>query len=228
MTVPTNVPANVPANVPENVPENVMVLHDLGAPLGGAPWRAVAPSDWIVPDLPGHGTSRAPRTGHYDPMAPVAIARWLLPAGTNSTLIGVREQAHSALVHAAGGGCGRVVVVDGLGGPWFTPREQIDLFHASLRAIVDDRSATDPAPSSGLDPRARYPYGVMTSRAFAQRFWATIDQPVLAIETPASVTPIDERAERVAWFAGRSTLAVLESDEPAAIVAAVTRWRRDG
>ena len=202
----------------------IMLLHDLGDPLGGAAWRAVAPSDWIIPDLPGHGNSPAPRSGHYEPMSPVAIARWMLVQHQNTTLIGVREQAHGALVHAVGGGCGRVVVVDGLGGPWQTAREQIDAFYADLRSIFEDQAAIDTAPSSGLDPRACYPYGVMTSAEFAQRFWGEIDQPVLAIETPASTTPPDERAERIAWFSGDTTLVVIDTSEPAAIVAAIQRW----
>ena len=103
----------------------VVLLHDLGDPVGGARWRSAAPPDWIIPDLPGHGSTPAVRTGHYDPMSAVAIARWTLahqPNGTDaSTLVGVGHNAHSALVGAAGGDCDRVVVVDGLWGPWRGP-----------------------------------------------------------------------------------------------------------
>jgi len=53
----------------------VVLLHDLGDPVGGARWRSAAPPDWIIPDLPGHGLTPAVRTGHYDPMSAVAIAR---------------------------------------------------------------------------------------------------------------------------------------------------------
>ena len=201
-----------------------VLLHDLGDPTGGADWRAVAPADWVVPDLPGHGASPPPRSGHYDPMAPIALARWALEARPTATLIGVRQQAHGALVCAAGGGCSRIVVVDGLGGRWQTPTEQIDTFYSSLRAMYADQAATDPAPLSGFDPRSRYSYGVMLSRSFCQRFWAAVDQPVLAIETPASTTPVDERRERIGWFGGDATLEVLDSEQPAAIVAAVQRW----
>ena len=56
----------------------VALLHDLGDPVGGGGWRAAAPPDWVIPDLPGHGSAPATRTGHYDPMSVVAIARWTL------------------------------------------------------------------------------------------------------------------------------------------------------
>src|SRR6478609_4013743 len=80
----------------------VVVLHDLGDPAGGAEWRKVAPDDWIIPDLPGHGSTPPVRTGHYDPMSAVAIARWTLAgeadASSESLLVGVGHNAHGALV----------------------------------------------------------------------------------------------------------------------------------
>ncbi len=205
----------------------VVVLHDLGDPAGGAAWRTAAPADWIIPDLPGHGSTPAPRTGHYDPMSPVAIARWALANDSDtdgdSTLVGVGANAHGALVHAAGAGCDRVVIVDGLWGPWRTPAEEVDAFYAMIRAVAADPTATAPAPESGLDPRATYGYGLMSSANFARRFWAAIDQPVLAIETPASITPPDQRAERLAWFAD-ATLVKLKTAEPTRVVDAIQTW----
>src|SRR6476620_9207444 len=144
----------------------VVLLHDLGDPGGGAHWRSAAPPDWIIPDLPGHGATPAIRTGHYDPMSAVAIARWAIgrePNGDGATLVGVGHNAHGALVGAAGGGCDRVVVVDGLWGPWRTPAEEVDAFYAMIRAIASDPAATGPPPASGLDSRATYGYGVMSS-----------------------------------------------------------------
>lgn len=202
-----------------------VLLHDLGDPSGGAAWRAAAPSDWVVPDLPGHGSTPAPRTGHYDPMAAAALARWAVGDDTDARLVGVGGNAHSALVHAAGGGCaGGVVVVDGLWGAWRTPAEEIDELYGTLRAIVSDPGAHGPTPPSGLDPRATHGYGVMSSAAFSERFWAAIHQPVLAIETPASTTPPGERAERLSWFSGPATLVELDDRSPSAVVAAITGW----
>jgi hypothetical protein len=208
----------------------VVLLHDLGDPIGGAAWRSAAPPDWIIPDLPGHGATPAVRTGHYDPMSAVALARWTLArkatdgdAGT--MLIGVGHNAHAALVGAAGGDCDRVVIVDGLWGPWRDPAAEIDAFYAMIRAIAADPAATGRPPPSGLDPRATYGYGVMSSAHFAQRFWGTVDQPVLAIETPRSTTPPDERMERVAWFGGATTLLELDATDAAPVVDAITAWR---
>jgi pimeloyl-ACP methyl ester carboxylesterase len=206
----------------------VVLLHELGDPAGGARWRSAAPPEWIIPDLPGHGAAPPPRTGHYDPMSAVAIARWSVAraahAGSSSTLVGVGNNAHAALVGAAGGDCDRVVVVDGLWGPWRRPAEEIDAFYAMVRAIAADPAATAPPPASGLDPRTAYGYGVMSSARFAQRFWGTIDQPVLAIETPRSTTPHDERAGRISWFGGPATIVEVDACEPATVVDAIQAW----
>ncbi len=209
----------------------VVLLHDLGDPAGGAQWRSAAPPDWIIPDLPGHGATPALRTGHHDPMAAVAISRWTLARGVDadadgeSMLVGVGENAHPALVSAGAGDCDRVVVVDGLWGPWRTPAQQIDDYYAMLRAVAADPAATGPPPSSGLDPRAMYGYGVMSSAQFAQQFWGVIEQPVLAIETPRSNTPPGERAERAAWFAGGADIVELDATDPVSVVATIQAWR---
>ena len=206
----------------------VVLLHDLGDPAGGAGWRLAAPAEWVIPDLPGHGSTPATRTGHYDPMSAVAIARWTLGRNARgadaSTLVGVGHNAHAALVGAAGGDCDRVVVVDGLWSPWRSPADEIDAFYAMIRAIAADADATGPPPASGLDPRATYGYGVMSSASFAQRFWGCIDQSVLAIETPRSPTPRAEREERSGWFPGPSTLIELDSADAATVVGAIRDW----
>ena len=118
------------------------------------------------------------------------------------------------------------MVVDGLWGSWRTPAEEVDAFYGMIRAIAADPAATGAAPASGLDPRATYGYGVMSSARFCRRLWAAIDQPVLAIETPSSTTPPEARAERVAWFGGAATLVELDAADPAAVVAAIRAWDR--
>ena len=203
----------------------VVVLHDLGAEEAGAPWRTVSPIDWHVPDLPGHGRTPAPRHGAYDPLGPVTLARWALAEDPATGLvIGVRQNAHGALVLAAGGGCGAVVLVDGLWPAWREPAEVIDAMYANLRAVIADRGAVAPPPTSGLDPRARYGYGVSMSAPFAATFWRAVSCPVLAVETPASMTPPAERPARAALFGGPTTLIELDDGSPAAVVAAVQAW----
>ena len=68
-----------------------VLLHDLGDATAGAAWRAAAPADWVIPDLPGHGASPAPRTGHYDPMAAVALARWAIGHDGDASATGHRS-----------------------------------------------------------------------------------------------------------------------------------------
>ncbi len=198
------------------------VLHDLGAEEAGAPWRAAAPEGWAAPDLPGHGSTPAPRHGAYDPLGPMTLARWTL-AGSGLA-VGLGQNAHGALILAAGGGCDAVAIVDGLWGPWRDAESSVDEMYGAIRRILADEPAIAPPPPGGLDPRTRHGYGVTMSARFAQRFWGTITCPVLAVETPASVTPRDERIERFGWFGGESTLVELDSSEPAVVVRAIADW----
>jgi hypothetical protein len=200
----------------------VVLLHDLGAPEAGELWRAAAPDEWHIPDLPGHGVTPAPRHGAYDPMGPVTLARWAL-AG-EGLVVGVGQNAHAALILAAGGGCDAVAIVDGLWGPWQDPDAAIDEMYAGLRALLADDAAIAPPPPSGLDPRSTHGYGVHVSAPFARRFWGAITCPVLAVETPASPTPPGERAERRSWFGGDATLLEVGSSQPADVTAAISAW----
>ena len=196
-----------------------VVLHDLGSEEAGEPWRAVVPEGWEAPDLPGHGSAPAPRHGGYDPLGPTTLARWALEG--QGLVVGIGQNAHGALILAGGGGCEAVAIVDGLWGRWPSAEEAIDGMYDGLRRMLDDEGVTAPPPPSGLDPRTRHGYGVTVSATFVEKFWGAITCPVVAIETPASATPPDERAERVSWFGGETALVELESGEPALIVRAI-------
>jgi hypothetical protein len=195
------------------------LLHDLGSGAAGAPWRAVVPDGWEAPDLPGHGATPAPRHGAYDPLGPVTLARWAL-AGTG-LVVGIGQNAHGALILAAGGGCEAVAIVDGLWGRWPTAEEAVDEMYGGLRRLLDDEGASAPPPPTGLDPRTRHGYGVSVSADFTRAFWGAITCPVVVVETPSSPTPPGERAERVAWFGGDAVLMELGTDAPSAIVEAI-------
>jgi pimeloyl-ACP methyl ester carboxylesterase len=202
----------------------VVLLHDLGDVAGGARWRAVAPADWVIPDLPGHGGTPAVRSGHYDPMAVVTLGRWAIEDPARATVVGIGQNADAALLLAAGDACARVVIVDGLWGVIPSAEGAMDQVYARIRALVDDPEATAPPPSSGLDPRATHGFGVTISTSFLQRFWAGVEIPVLAVETPASVTPAGERPDRLSWFAGPVDLAEV-ADDPVGVVSAVQAWQ---
>jgi hypothetical protein len=204
---------------------SVVLLHDLGAEEAGGPWRAAAPSDWIIPDLPGHGVTPAPRHGAYDPLGPVTLARWALAAEPDpGRVVGIGQNAPGALILAAGAGCGAVAIVDGLWGPWQDAETAVDVMYADLRAIVADELAVAAPPAVGLDPRARHGYGVHASAPFVAKFWGAVACPVLAVETPASITPPADRAARAALFGGESTLIELDDVAPSVVVAAVLAW----
>ena len=195
------------------------LLHDLGSEAAGEPWRAVVPEGWVAPDLPGHGSTPAPRHGAYDPLGPTTLARWALRG--QGLVVGIGQNAHGALILAAGGGCEAVAIVDGLWGAWPAPDDAVDAMYAGIRRMLDDEGATAPPPPRGLDPRTRHGYGVTVSAEFTQKFWGSITCPVVAIETPASRTPPDERAERMSWFGGDTALVELADDDHALIVRAI-------
>jgi hypothetical protein len=196
-----------------------IVLHDLGSEAAGEPWRSVAPEGWEAPDLPGHGGTPAPRHGGYDPLGPTTLARWAL-AG-QGLVVGVGQNAHAALILAAGGGCEAVAIVDGLWGRWPAADEAVDGMYGTIRRLVDDDGAIAPPPASGLDPRTRHGYGVTVSADFVQKFWGAITCPVVIVETPASMTPPEERPERASWFGGETVLIELGSGDPALVVEAI-------
>jgi hypothetical protein len=154
----------------------------------------------------------------------MTLARWALDGA--GVVVGVGQNAHGALILAAGGGCDAVAIVDGLWGPWQEPTEAIDEMYDLLRRMLDDPATTAAPPPAGLDPRARHGYGVSVSPAFIQRFWGAITCPVLALETPASPTPPAERAERTSWFGGPTDLLVLEQGDAGSVVDAITTWEQ--
>jgi hypothetical protein len=127
-------------------------------------------------------------------------------------------------VLASGAGCEALVVVDGLHGRFGTPTEEVAAMYAMVRAIADDPAATAPPPAQGLDPRAAYGYGITVSAPFLRRFWGAVTVPVLVVETPASPTPPDERAERASWFGGPITVVEVADPAPATVVAAILPW----
>ena len=93
-------------------------------------------------------------------------------------VVGVGQNAHGALILAAGGGCDAVAIVDGLWGPWQEPDEAIDAMYANLRGDPRRRAVHRARPRRpGLDPRTKHGYGVNMSPAFAQRFWGAVDLP---------------------------------------------------
>jgi hypothetical protein len=205
-----------------------VVLHDLGEPEGGAAWRAAAPGpEWEAPDLPGHAGAPAPRHGAYEPTGPLTLARWRIAQHgvPGSLVVGVGQNALGALLLAGGGACEAVAVVDGLWGPWpLDPVQRVETMYRQVRAVLADPRSHEPPPATGTDPRTAHGYALVVTERMCRRFWGCLEAPTLVVETPASRTPADERAERVSWFGGPTTLVELGASDPAAVLGAVAAW----
>src|SRR4051794_2170592 len=100
----------------------IVVVHDVGAT--AAPWRAVLvkwPDDVHAPELT-LPTASGDRTDVV----------WLLLEQMDAwrdrapVLVGCGEHSLAAETFALAGWAGRLVLIDGLGGAWTTPEEQID------------------------------------------------------------------------------------------------------
>jgi pimeloyl-ACP methyl ester carboxylesterase len=202
-----------------------LVLPDLGDP--GAGWRAAVPSrDWEVLDQPGHGAAPPPRSGSYDPVAVLTLARWRVAEHgvAGSLVVGVGENAVAATLLAGGRGCAAVVLVDGLGGPWADATERVEAGAARVRCLLADPAALAPPPTGVLDPKTAHGYGLTVTPRLARPLWGAVTVPALVVETPASATPPGEVAERASWFGGPTTVVGVPDDDPRTVVEVVAEW----
>lgn len=208
----------------------ILVLHDIGDPAGGTPWReAIADAGWpgpvLAPDLPGHASAPAPVGGAYDLADPVLAALQVLDAADPAPLVvGVGRSGWSAWLLALGGRAGALVLVDGLGGPWLDPAAATADNRQRLRAIADDPAAVAPPPASGIDPRLAHGVPPQPSRDLAVRAAAATAVPVMVVQTPASSVDPDDAAELVAGFAAGATLVEISDGAPGVAVPAVLAW----
>jgi len=125
-------------------------------------------------------------------------------------IIGCGEHSLAAETFALAGWVSRLVLVDGLGGAWTTPAQQIDAQNEWLRAKFRDPDHVG--------------YPQVWNEPFCKELRANVRCPVLVIETPASITPDGEAERRAQQFAGRVTVMHLRSADPGAVVSAVGEW----
>jgi pimeloyl-ACP methyl ester carboxylesterase len=213
------------------VTTGIVVLHDMGDADAGEPWRAALrdvrwPGPVVAPDLPGHGTSPAPVGGSYELADPAIWAvRYLAEAGPEPpVVVGIGINGWAASIVALAGRASRLVLVDGLGGPWTDPWTAIFAGRDWLRAIADDPAAIAPAPPSGLDPRLRHGVPLQTGRAIAHRAAVATNVPVLVIETPASGLAPDDRDGLLASYTVPVDLRALTACDPDAVATEIARW----
>jgi len=215
-----------------------LVLHEIGDPGGGGPWRAaLEDAGWrgvvLAPDLPGHGAEPPPVGGNYELMDPAyAAVRALGAAGRGDdrpVVIGVGTSGWSAHVLALGGRASGLVLVDGLGGPWADPRTVIAGGRDWLRAIADDPAAVAPPPPGTLDPRAGHGVPPHGSRRLVERAAAATPVPTLLVESAGSPLARSDVDAVAALFPGVAGVVEVARPAPAAVAAAlVTAWAHDG
>ena len=217
----------------------LLFLHEVGDAEGPRRWRALAgpgghqpgwPGVVLVPDLPGHG-GVPPEEGAYYAPGDVALVgvRALAAAGLEGEpplVAGHGWGAFGAELLAAAGRASALVLVDGLGGPWVSRSELIDVQHAWVRSVLADPAALAPPPPGAIDPRLRHGFPSIWERAFTEARRGAITVPVLALESPASPTPPGERAQRVAAFGGEARAEEIAEASPQAVLEALSAWSR--
>ncbi len=202
----------------------LLVLHDLNA--AGSVWRDVLdawPGPSAAPDFPGHGQSPPSEGGKYVPTDLTLYAvralqqlGWDDDHGNAPVVLGHGWGGFAAEPLAAAGRVARLVLVDGLGGPWRSAAELAASQTAWLRAALDVH--TEPAATP--DPLLALGFPDVWHEETTRGRRAAIIVPVLAIETPSSPTPSEERDARVAMFGGPARLVEATRDELAAVVCA--------
>jgi hypothetical protein len=226
----------------------LLVLHDVGegGAGGGRPWaEAFRSAGWgeddgpiLGPDLPGHAGAPAPEGGNYEPgdgafVAIRAVAAAGLDEGTALTVLGVGVNGWNAQLHGLAGRAAAVVLVDGLGGPWRSVRDDVLAGVTWLRGIADDPAAVAPlTPGAPLDPRLRHGLPSHGSRRMAFEAAAAMPVPVVVVESPGSGTPPEDAEALVAAMAGAAGAVLVRVEDPSpatvapATLAALSQFRR--
>jgi pimeloyl-ACP methyl ester carboxylesterase len=210
----------------------LLFLHEIGDAEGARRWRPLVegwPGAVLVPDLPGHGGTPPEEGAYYAPGdAALFGVRALRAAGVASPPVAAGHGwgAFGAELLAAAGRASALVLVDGLGGPWVSWSDLMHVQHDWLHAVLADPAALAPPPPGELDPRLRHGFPSIWERSFTEARRNAITVPVLVLESPASTTPPDETAERIAAFGGEARGEAIAAVSPQAVLAALTAWLR--
>jgi pimeloyl-ACP methyl ester carboxylesterase len=205
----------------------MLIIHDIGDPRAGNRWAQLVrawPGAALAPDLPGHGETPPPTGGSYA-AADAAVYAWRAAenagmAHGDVVVVGHASAGFAAELLTAGGRASQLVLVDGLGPPWCTFDEVVADQHRFLRELFADPDALAP-PTTVPDPRLSHPFSSIWERGFIHDLRSSISVPVLAVETPASPTPTEERAERLGDYAGPTDVVEARDTSAAAVADAV-------
>jgi pimeloyl-ACP methyl ester carboxylesterase len=204
----------------------LLVLHQVGQPEGAAAWRPLLdawPGPSVAPDLPGHGGSDPPVGAKWVP-SDLAVTAVMVLAGAGldePVVAGHGWGGHGAEILGAAGRAAAVVLIDGLGPPWPTHDELEAATRDWLRGMLDD-PLVDVDVATRPDPLVSHGFPPIWARDYVTGLRAAVRVPVLALETPHSPTPSDERDERVAAFGGPSSWLPVDDATPTAVVGAMS------
>jgi hypothetical protein len=207
----------------------VLVLHDLGDPSGGAPWRnAFARAGWpgpvIAPDLPGHAGTPSPIGGHHDLADPAFFVAMLDLAAPVDVVVGIGASGWAAQLVGLGGRARAVALVDGTGAPWRHPRQQLLLQRERVQALA--RLAVEPAGGGpdALAPAVAHPPPRHGSRRLAGRALSMLDLPLLVVEPARFGLDDDALDDLLLGVTSRATVRRVDALSAAEVAAVITRW----
>jgi hypothetical protein len=215
----------------------VLLVSDIVVGLDSEMWvGALRASGWTGPvDIhvhPGRQGDPALPGGNHEPLDPAFALGGTDAIGDEVVVVGFGMSGPVAQLVGLGGRAAGVVVVDGLGGPFVDPAEQIGATLRMMRAtMADDASHAPPAPSE-VDRRLSHGITPHRDRATAARMVEAMPVPMLVIETgdsPLDASVVDEltssqpHGQVTVARIGRST----PEDEVRAVADALVGWISD-
>lgn len=166
--------------------------------------------------LPPGAWREARRRGEVPELPAAEPGRWPI-------VVGRGWSAWGSELLAAADRASAVVLVDGLGGPWLEPEAIHEERVAYMRAVLEDEEALA-FPSARPDPVLRHGFPSVWERGFVEGVRARIGVPVLALETPGSPTPVQERKERLAAYRGPVEMVEVADGHAATVATHLTAW----
>jgi pimeloyl-ACP methyl ester carboxylesterase len=147
---------------------------------------------------------------------------------SNPVVVGHGWGGWAAELLGAGRRAAAVVLIDALGPAWQSHEELEAGVQRWLRALLDDPLLDEPVEVRP-DPLAAHGFPSVCERRFVSQIRRQVKVPVLALESPRSVTPTDDRSDRLASFGRRARWLPLEGPDPepvAALLSAQKGWWR--
>lgn len=184
----------------------IVVVYDVGS--SGDGWRdalSAWPGDAVAPDV-----ALETATGDRTDVVWRLIEQMEAWRDRDPIVVGCGEHSLAAETFALAGWVGGLVLVDGLGGAWTTPVQQVEAQNDWLRSKLAQPDLIG--------------YPPVWVESFARTLRANVRCRVLLAETPASITPPGEAEQRAEQFARPAALVRLDDSDPARVLAAVRAW----